>query len=160
MSDTATISQAEESLGLYLAQHRMRFTPERRELVRMVDRQEGHFTPAELMQQMEQEGHRVSLATVYNALSLMLKASVVKRHQFSSSQVTYEKVVRHSPGSGRFQLVCNFCGRIREIKDTHVARLLRRQDFGSFHPACYTLHVYGICNSCYRKQRKNKNQNV
>lgn len=158
MSDTDAISQAEESLGHYLAQHRMRFTPERRQLVRVVDRQQGRFTPADLMAQMEQEGHRVSLATVYNALALMLKASVVKRHQFSTSNVAYEKVVRHSPSSGRFQLVCSVCGRIREIKDTHVARLLRRQDFGSFHPACYTLHVYGICNSCYRKQRKNKNQ--
>ncbi|MCC8038515.1 MAG: transcriptional repressor [Bacteroidales bacterium] len=157
MDNNAAISQGEEALGAYLAQHRMRFTPERRELVRMVDRQQGRFTPAQLMEQMQQEGHRVSLATVYNALGLMLKASVVKRHQFSTSNAAYEKVVRHSPSSGRFQLVCNTCGRIREIKDTHVARLLRRQDLGSFHPACYTLHVYGICNSCYRKQRKNKN---
>ena len=41
---------------------------------------------------MIQNGYRVSKATVYNTIDLLLEANLVRKHQFGSNLAQYERV--------------------------------------------------------------------
>lgn len=143
-------------LSQYLAQHKMRRTPERFAILDKVFEIHGHFTIESLHDYLETEGYHVSRATLYNTIQLLLKCGLVRRNQFQSQSPRYERVINPSR---HYHLVCSRCGKVREIKDSVVDRILTTFRFGTFHPAYIDLNIYGLCGACNRKTKTN-NSNI
>jgi len=144
------VHQHEDAFREFLAKRGLKLTPERRLILEEVFRQHDHFEAEELLFRMRQRKVRVSKATLYRTLPLLVKAGLLREEVFGERHLHYEHVHGRKHHD---HLLCLSCGKIEEFLDETMEQLQDRVCARhGFDPTGHRLEIHGYCKEC-RKRR-------
>ena len=142
----STQTPAREAFEKYLRKENCRITPERFIILDEVMESEGHFDADELYISLKQSGKKVSRATVYNTLELLLDSGLVLKFRYGENQSRYEKL--HGRAH-HHHLICLSCGEIIEFTNEKFNKLATEIcEKNKFKPNTTSFQVYGTCEPC------------
>jgi Fur family ferric uptake transcriptional regulator len=133
----------------FLQQQGLKLTSERIALVREIFSTHYHFEADELLFKMKEKAVKISRATVYRTLELLVKSGMVRRVHLGEDHYHYEHVTGNSHHD---HLICTTCGGIIEFHDEELEqRQLAICARKKFTPTFHNLQILGVCDSCTRK---------
>src|SRR3990172_505275 len=104
----------------YIKQRGMKWTPEREAVLREALDTEGHFEAEELAFRLRKKGSRVSKATVYRTLPLLVKAGLIKEVIHGDKHHHYEHI---HEANQHDHLICLKCGKIMEFEEQRLREI-------------------------------------
>lgn len=153
MNDEKRKITAENKLTQYLSQHHKRRTPERFAILDKILGIKGRFSVDNVRMLLASDVYHVSRATVYNAFNLFEACGLIRRVPLTQGAEEYEMV---NEQSGHVHLVCTKCGRIRDVKDADIAKLISHKRFSSFVMNAFDLYISGFCVKCKGNSKTKK----
>jgi len=150
MKEESSYESIKEVFTEYLKKHKHRKTPERYAILEHIFSFDGHFNADILFNKMK-ANYRVSLATVYNTLDLLLEAKLIIKHQLGGQFAQYEKAFGNNT---HHHLVCTNCGKVKEFSDKQIRMGIQSRTFAHFQMSHYSLYLFGICNKCKEGLKK------
>ena len=138
----------EDEARQILQESGLRATSQRRTIIEVIEKHDGHLTAEEVYQEAKQLNPHVSMTTVYRTLAVLKKAGVIEQRY-----LTAEHDRSHFALAGTattFHFHCLGCGKIVEFESAEIRNVLAR-DLENKHQAQVTqayIGVEGYCAAC------------
>ena len=144
MSLPATqLQEVHERFAAFLKDRGQRRTPERFAVLDALYDTPDHVDADTFYLRLKNDGVRVSRATVYNTLDLLLESDLAARHQWGQNQAKYERAWAYWQHD---HLICLDCGEILEFCDPRLQEIQETvADLYGFEVARHALTIYGHC---------------
>ena len=142
-------TSVEESFESFIRTKGLKLTSQRRRILKRVFQIHHHFTAEDLYEQFQRGGDRISRATIYRTLSLLLEGGFLDCLDFGQDRKYYEHVLGHHRHD---HLVCLACEKVREFVDPRIEALERElADKFGFQIRSHSLRIFGYCAECKEK---------
>ncbi len=134
----------------FLKKRDLKLTPQRDRIFERAFETHDHFSAEQFYGWLrEEDGPRVSRATVYRTLALLVEGEFLEPLDTGRGELLYEHVLGHRHHD---HIVCDGCGRIDEFFDERIERLQEEvAEKKGFELRHHSMRLFGLCPSCRRK---------
>ena len=141
-------SEAPETIFKRMLERRgLKYTSERREILKAVLTTHEHFDADWLFMEMRKVGAKASKATIYRSLVLLCEVGILREVFHGPHGAYFEHVYGHEHHE---HMICLTCGKVIEFISRKLENL---QDDAcramGFHPVRHHLQVFGYCSDCH-----------
>lgn len=139
----------ERKFSEFLQVHGHRITKDRIALASHIFSHHEHFTPDDLVLDVNQRKMGISRATIYRTLDLLVEAGLLRKLRFGDRDA-YE----HEYGYPEHDhLYCTQCKKIVEFHNTELVELCERVSRANqFRATSHRFVITGLCDSCFRSK--------
>lgn len=140
----------ENRLGEYLGKKGLKFTRERKAVLACVAGIKGHFDPEKLLYCLKSRGEKVSRASVYRSVPILMESGIIREAFRDKNGVKYE----YAQGKGHHDhMECVKCGKVIEFMSEEIEKLQGAvsRKYG-FVLTGHNMELKGLCRECYKKK--------
>ena len=142
--------ETEKKFKDYVQSKGLKYTPEREAILNHVFENHGHFEAEELLFEMRTKDKRVSKATIYRTLALLVESGMLREVIFGEKHAHYEHVYGHEHHE---HLVCIKCKKIIEFSDERIEKFQEEVCVkNKFKPESHRFQITGYCEDCVNEQ--------
>jgi Fur family zinc uptake transcriptional regulator len=140
------VSRAIDTAERICRRRGLRFTVQRRRVLELVWNSHQPVGAYEILDQLNNDGHKAAPPTVYRALEFLIEADLV--HRLDSLNAFIGCPDPDNPHSGQF-LICRACRSVAELDDADINAVVDQKaahlGFTAIHQI---LEIQGLCRSC------------
>ena len=139
-------SREQKIFRKYLERHGLKLTSERQALFDELFARHEHMEADELLVRLRTKHKKISRATIYRTLDLLVDSGIVGRVRIGETGYRYERL---RAGEHHDHLICNECGRVIEFFEPAIEDLQDQvcERYG-FLALSHSHQMRGICRQC------------
>ncbi len=141
-----------EELRSELKKRKRRITAQREMILKIFLESKGrHLGVEEVCRELLDRNIRISKATVYRAVELLVDLGFLRRLNFGDGIYRYE-IVDRSEVESHQHVICRVCGKIKEINSEMVKKIVSEiSEKTGYIIENHDLKFYGLCPDCKRR---------
>jgi Fur family ferric uptake transcriptional regulator len=135
----------------FIKERGLRNTPERELIITEIFSIHDHFDVDEVYLRLRRKRGRVSKASIYRTIPLLIESGLIKEVYFEDGHLHYEHVYGHRQ---HCHLRCISCGRVIEFPDDEITRVQDRiaRKYG-FVVTSQRFELLGYCSQCVSERK-------
>jgi len=130
----------------FLLSNELKLTKGRDEILNEILSTKGHFDPEELFIKLKSKGSKVSRASIYRTIPLLVESGFIEKVEKVDRHAHYEKV---SENQHHDHMICIRCGGVLEFYSPTLEmlqeELCHKEKFKGIR---HTLEIFGFCEKC------------